>query len=168
MNILKDFGKGILYIFVVPAYIVFLAVAAVFGVVIFFFQSLVYIVKFFTGRKMGTLSREDKEGKEIIKGKIEAMQGKSNVKIAEIADPIPTSQVPPYQAPPSQQIEHTAPIQQSQQIEYEEEPVMSRIEQKQEEKPALEEPKDGPKEEVKEEPVKEEEPEEYNPKTSKF
>ena len=112
MNILRDFGKGILYIFAVPAYIIAYAIVAVLGLVIFFFQTIVYIIKFFTGRKMGTLAKEDKEGKKILKRKIEQMQGVNPVAIAEIADPIPTKEVPPYQAPVSQQIEHAPPIQQ--------------------------------------------------------
>jgi len=163
MNILKDFGKGILYIFAVPLFIVCLAIAMVIGLVIFVFNSIIYIIKFVTGRNMGILTKEDKEGKQIVKEKIRIMQGIPSVTKAEIVEPMPQP-APQYQQPPVSQRIEQAQIHQSHQIEYDEERIISRVEEQPvQEKPQIEvERQPEPKEEPKEEP------QEYNPRTSKF
>lgn len=167
MHILRDFGKGILYFFEVPAYIIAIAVCSVIGLFIFAFNSIIYIVKFVTGRKLGTLTSEDKKGKEIVKRKAEMRQGTApSVTRAEIIEPTPApapAPTPTYQAPPEQHIEQAPPIQQAQEIDYEE-PIISRIEEQ-----PVSNPEPTPQVQNEPEPeVPEEEPEEYNPRTSEF
>ena len=66
-QLLKSFGKGLLYIFVLPALLVVLAVYAVLGVGMFLFVAVKGAILFFTGRTFGELP-EDIKARAILEG----------------------------------------------------------------------------------------------------
>lgn len=66
-SLLKSFGKGCLYILVLPVLLVILAVYAVLGVGMFIFVSIKGIILFFTGRSFGELP-EDIKARAILEG----------------------------------------------------------------------------------------------------
>ena len=66
-GLLKSFGKGCLYILVLPVLLVILAVYAVLGVGMFIFVSIKGIILFFTGRSFGELP-EDIKARAILEG----------------------------------------------------------------------------------------------------
>ena len=61
VNLLKTFGKGILYIIGLPFFIVALAIFGVVGIFLFLFQLFKSIFYFFTGQKFFPELPEDKE-----------------------------------------------------------------------------------------------------------
>ena len=65
--LLKSFGKGCLYILVLPVLLVVLAVYAVLGVGMFIFVAIKGIILFFTGRNFGELP-EDIKARSILEG----------------------------------------------------------------------------------------------------
>lgn len=65
--LLKSFLHGLLYIVVLPALLVILAVYSVAGVVMFIFIGIKSIFLFFTGRSLGELP-EDLKAREILEG----------------------------------------------------------------------------------------------------
>lgn len=69
-SLLKSFGKGLLYILVLPVLIVILAFYVVFGLAIFIYIGFKAIFLFFTGRDLSMLP-EDLKAKEILEGKKE-------------------------------------------------------------------------------------------------
>ena len=69
-NLLKSFGKGCLYILVLPVLLVILSIYVVLGVVMFIFVGVKAAILFFTGRNFGELE-EDIKARAIIEGKAE-------------------------------------------------------------------------------------------------
>lgn len=65
IELLKTFGKGVLYVIGLPFFIVALLFFAVFGLIAFVFQILISIFRFFTGRKFFSELDEDKRLKEL-------------------------------------------------------------------------------------------------------
>ena len=61
VNLLKTFGKGILYIIGFPFFIVALLIFGVIGVFLFIFHLFKSIIFFFTGQKFFPELPEDKE-----------------------------------------------------------------------------------------------------------
>lgn len=61
INLLKMFGKGILYVIGLPFFLVALAIFAVIGMFIFIFQIFKSVIFFFTGQKFFPELPEDKE-----------------------------------------------------------------------------------------------------------
>ena len=61
VNLLKTFGKGILYIIGLPFFIVALVIFGVVGIFLFIFQLFKSIFYFFTGQKFFPELPEDKE-----------------------------------------------------------------------------------------------------------
>ena len=86
-SLLKSFGKGLLYIFVLPILVVVLAVYAVIGVGMFIYIGLKGLFLFFTGRNLQDLP-EDIKAKEILEGK-----NKIQPEVVEVTPPevTPTS-----------------------------------------------------------------------------
>ena len=75
-NLLKSFGKGLLYILVLPVLLVILSVYIVIGVAMFIFVGIKGLILFFTGRNFGELEEDIKarailEGKDIEKKEVE-------------------------------------------------------------------------------------------------
>ena len=66
VNLLKSFGKGILYIIGLPFFILFLLLYAIYGIFLFFFMIIKAIVLFFTGRSLFEDLPEDRKAKEIL------------------------------------------------------------------------------------------------------
>lgn len=62
----KSFGKGILYLLVLPFLVVILAIYGVVGLFAFLFMALKGLVLFFTGRSLFDDLPEDKKAKEIL------------------------------------------------------------------------------------------------------
>ena len=58
-NFFKKFGKGILYLFVLPFYLVFLAGFAIYGIVIFFIELVKSAIRFFSGQPLNLEFEED-------------------------------------------------------------------------------------------------------------
>jgi len=67
-NLLKSFGKGLLYILVLPVLLVILSVYVVVGVAMFIFVGIKGLILFFTGRNFGELE-EDIKARAILEGK---------------------------------------------------------------------------------------------------
>lgn len=65
-NFFKSFGKGILYLLVLPFLLVILAVYGVVGLFVFLFMAIKGLILFFTGRSLFDDLPEDKKAKEII------------------------------------------------------------------------------------------------------
>ena len=74
VDLLKAFGRGILYVLAFPFFIVVLAIFAVIGLLAFIFQLLKSIFFFFTGQKFFPELPEDKE----LRLKREAEEAKNN------------------------------------------------------------------------------------------
>ena len=62
----KSFAKGLLYVLLFPFGLIAIALYAVFGVFVFFFQFIRLIILFFTGRNLSSDLPEDIEAKKII------------------------------------------------------------------------------------------------------
>ena len=62
----KNLGKGLLYVLIFPFGLIAIAIYAVFGIFVFFFQFIRLIVLFFTGRSLNSDLPEDIEAKKII------------------------------------------------------------------------------------------------------
>lgn len=65
-SLFKSFGKGILYLLVLPFLLVILAVYAAVGLLVFLFLGIKALILFFTGRSLYDDLPEDKQAKEII------------------------------------------------------------------------------------------------------
>ena len=100
-TLLKSFGKGCLYILVLPALLVVLAFYAVFGVVMFLYVVIKGTYLFFTGRSFSELP-EDVKARAILEGRDDT----PSVQIEEIEKkPEPTSDYAShYYVPLSQDI----------------------------------------------------------------
>ena len=61
VDLLKAFGRGILYVLAFPFFIVVLAVFAVIGFIAFIFQLIKSVIFFFTGQKFFPELPEDKQ-----------------------------------------------------------------------------------------------------------
>ena len=61
---LKKFGQGLLYILILPVFLVALAAYAVYGVILFIVVSIITIVNFFRGRPFNSDLPEDIEAKK--------------------------------------------------------------------------------------------------------
>lgn len=66
ISFFKNFGKGILYVLVLPFLLVGLAIYAVVALFIFLFMSVKALILFFTGRSIFDDTEEDKEAKKRI------------------------------------------------------------------------------------------------------
>ena len=62
----KNLAKGLLYFLLFPFGLIAIALYAVFGVFVFFFQFVRLIILFFTGRNLSSDLPEDIEAKKII------------------------------------------------------------------------------------------------------
>lgn len=89
-SLLKSFGKGCLYILVLPVLLVILAVYAVLGVGMFIFVSIKGIILFFTGRSFGELP-EDIKARAILEGTDDTNE---SVQIEDRKEEAPTSTSP--------------------------------------------------------------------------
>lgn len=67
LNFFKNFGKGILYVLVLPVLLVILVLYAVFALFGFIYLTIKGIILFFTGRSLFDDLPEDKKAKAIIK-----------------------------------------------------------------------------------------------------
>lgn len=67
LNFFKSFGKGILYVLVLPVLLVILGLYAIFALFGFIYLSIKSIILFFTGRSLFDDLPEDKKAKAIIK-----------------------------------------------------------------------------------------------------
>ena len=61
VNLLKTFGRGVLYVLGLPFFILALLIFAVFGIFAFLFQAIKSIIFFFTGQRFFPELPEDKE-----------------------------------------------------------------------------------------------------------
>ena len=78
VELLKNFGKGILYVIGFPFFLVVLAIFAAFGLIAFVFQLLKSILFFFTGQKFFPDLPEDKQLKALQAAKNERSLGAPN------------------------------------------------------------------------------------------
>ena len=62
----KSLGKGLLYVIMLPLGLIAIALYAVYGIFVFFFQLIRLIILFFTGRKLNSDLPEDIKAKAII------------------------------------------------------------------------------------------------------
>ncbi len=65
-NFFKSFGKGILYVLVLPVLLVVLVLYAIEAIIVFLIMSIKGLVLFFTGRSLFDDLPEDKKAKEIL------------------------------------------------------------------------------------------------------
>lgn len=68
VSFFKNFGKGLLYVVLFPFLLVFIALYAVFGLLVFIFQLFKLVFLFFTGRTLFTDLEEDIAAKAILEG----------------------------------------------------------------------------------------------------
>ena len=65
-SVFKNIAKGLLYVLLFPFGLIAIALYAVFGIFVFFFQFIRLIVLFFSGRKLTSDLPEDIEARRII------------------------------------------------------------------------------------------------------
>ena len=124
VNLLKTFGKGVLYIIGFPFFIVALLIFGVIGIFLFIFQLFKSIIYFFTGQKFFPELPEDKE----LRLKQEAAYAAANPEPFVEEEPI-------GQAPLFQEV-NPAPSPMIEEVAFHEEPAY--------EKPIYQEPKYRP------------------------
>ena len=66
VNLLKSFGKGILYVIGLPFFLLALLLYGIYGIFLFLFMLLKGIILFFTGRSLFEDLPEDRKAKEIL------------------------------------------------------------------------------------------------------
>ena len=96
MGLLKNVGKGILYIIGLPFFLIVLTGTAVFGLLIIVFMFIKSILLFFTGRSLNDELPEDRKAREIKEGKPQGVVVESQPYVA------PTQPVNPYPQPQPQ------------------------------------------------------------------
>lgn len=186
MSILKGLGKGILNIFMIPVFLVGLAITSVCGLFIFAIQCFRKVILFFTGRNLGIELEEDVEGAKRLEERFDGANAapRPQVVAAEFAD-ANFREVPPQPTYNSNQISNSEDIDflvdqsfnkvEPKQVDIKNQnsaPLVENVQQPQpEERFPFEEGEEIVKPvETKVEPqeVQQEEPTEYNPLTSKF
>ena len=157
LNLLKTFGKGILYVIGLPFFLVALLLFAVFGILAFLFQVIKSIIFFFTGQKFFPELPEDKELRLLREGPVITNS-------PETPTVPPTQDAQPIIVPLSEQVEQP-------EVEVNQEPTIEEACFNQEQEQEIEEEEieqsplqnlldDEPKEEqFEEEKIVEEEPE---------
>ena len=149
LNFFKSFGKGILYVLVLPFLLVGLALYGVVAIFIFIFLAIKGLVLFFTGRSLYEDLPEDKEAKRRIAIANGGVVDEENVSKPEKEDEEPIQEEKednidndPFYMP--HYLREETPVKEK------EEPVFE--EPQEEEKPLFEEPDAQPEEDV-EKPV---------------
>ena len=84
MNVLKQFGLGILWALLFPFILVVIALIGVFGVFNFFVQFIIMIVNFFRGKKLFPPLPEDEKAYEILKKAYAQEDAKQEQPIQEV------------------------------------------------------------------------------------
>ena len=92
VDLLKAFGRGVLYIICFPFFIVALAIFAVIGLLAFLFQIIKSIIYFFTGQRFFPELPEDKELR-LMKEAEEAKNNPAPQPVNNTANPVPESLV---------------------------------------------------------------------------
>ncbi|MCB9497917.1 MAG: hypothetical protein H6688_00495 [Erysipelotrichaceae bacterium] len=98
-GLFKSFGKGLLYIFVLPFFLLVMAGYALVGLIAFIFLFFKSIILFFCGRSLDIELPEDKKAKEIIRN---ALPASSNPVFNQgnVQQPFPNN-IPSSSNPPS-------------------------------------------------------------------
>ena len=110
VNLLKAFGKGLLYFIGMPFFVLALAIFGVIGLFAFIFQVLKSIVFFFTGQKFFPELPEDKKLRLLREGASQNAQSNEPEESAPIFSPIEDNIESEYDQPiiaPSSSIEET-------------------------------------------------------------
>lgn len=169
----KGLGKGILNILIIPFYLIAWALSAVAGIFIYIFEFFKKFIKFVSGKSVSNDLPEDIEAKEVIENNKKPKQDNDvQVVRAEIADPsVDYKEVDiPRRIIPSRQISQT----QDETVDFllEDEPLVieTKVDEPQNNIPAIENKKIDEEESIDEEEntSDEDEIEEYNPKAAEF
>lgn len=183
VNLLKSFGKGILYIIGLPFFILILLLYAIYGIFLFLYMIVKAIVLFFTGRSLFEDLPEDRKAKEILHPTPKVTEEKP-IEVEEKHEETPQQQTFKEEPAPEVTPQYIPPIYPSvftpEYVPPKEEPE-PKIEEEPEEEPSFREMEDKEDflpdflEEEKDEPIpvsstidKEEITEKYTPKTSVF
>ena len=183
VNLLKSFGKGILYIIGLPFFILILLLYAIYGIFLFLYMIVKAIVLFFTGRSLFEDLPEDRKAKEILHPTPKVTEEKP-IEVEEKHEETPQQQTIKEEPAPEVTPQYIPPIYPSvftpEYVPPKEEPE-PKIEEEPEEEPSFREMEDKEDflpdflEEEKDEPIpvsstidKEEITEKYTPKTSVF
>jgi len=97
VDLLKAFGRGVIYVIAFPFFLVFLAIFAAVGFLAFIFQLIKSVIVFFTGSKFFPELPEDKE----LRLRREAEEARNN--------PTPVMDTPAPQVAPAMAYEQPAP-----------------------------------------------------------
>lgn len=114
----KSIGKGILYLFVLPFFLIVLAAYAVFGLFVFIFLFFKSIILFFTGRSLNIELPEDIKAKEIIKSSMpqsgNPVVQQQSVRQEDVSSPIAPAIISPSNNP---QGSNASPVHQNETVE---------------------------------------------------
>lgn len=183
VNLLKSFGKGILYIIGLPFFILILLLYAIYGIFLFLYMIVKAIVLFFTGRSLFEDLPEDRKAKEILHPTPKVTEEKP-IEVEEKHEETPEQQTIKEEPAPEVTPQYIPPIYPSvftpEYVPPKDEPE-PKIEEEPKEEPSFREMEDKEDflpdflEEEKDEPIpvsstidKEEITEKYTPKTSVF
>ena len=183
VNLLKSFGKGILYIIGLPFFILILLLYAIYGIFLFLYMIVKAIVLFFTGRSLFEDLPEDRKAKEILHPTPKVTEEKP-IEVEEKHEETPQQQTIKEEPAPEVTPQYIPPIYPSvftpEYVPPKDEPE-PKIEEEPKEEPSFREMEDKEDflpdflEEEKDEPIpvsstidKEEITEKYTPKTSVF
>ncbi len=97
MNLLKNVGKGVLYIIGLPFFLIVLAGTAVAGIVIIVFMFIKSILLFFTGRSLNDDLPEDRKAREIKEGRTQGAVYTSQPYVNQPAPQVNTNPQPVIQ-----------------------------------------------------------------------
>lgn len=90
-SLLKSFGKGLLYLLVLPLLLVLLALFAVYGIFMFFFVGIQGIYLYFTGRNIFGELPEDIKAREILEVNSNSSSKEDNSEEDKTTNSTPTS-----------------------------------------------------------------------------
>ena len=110
MKALKNFGLGLLWVFLIPIIAALVILVGAFGVINFFIQFIIMVINFFRGKKLFPMFDEDEEAYEILqhaidmkKGEATATNGPAPQQIFVQQNYYTNPQVPNPNLPPAQQ-----------------------------------------------------------------
>ena len=78
MKALKNFGLGLVWVFLIPFIAAAVVVVGLFGIINFFVQFVIMVINFFRGKKLFPMFDEDEEAYEILQKAIDRKKGEQS------------------------------------------------------------------------------------------
>ena len=81
MKALKNFGLGLVWVFLIPFIAVAVVVVGLFGIINFFVQFVIMVINFFRGKKLFPMFDEDEEAYEILQKAIDRKKASNQISL---------------------------------------------------------------------------------------